>query len=112
MSSVSVGISIAAANGVVAGAGTASKLVVGLQDTSINDVGIGSLAGSVIVDVGGGTGARVGNSSQAPGGAGLGDQGTALDLDGVLLGDLRDIPDLVLLDLENLLLIVRNASPL
>lgn len=98
---VSVGVGGRATNSVVAKAGTAAELSVGGQETSIDDVGPGAGASGAVVAVGGRARGTAGGGSETPGSTGLGDK----SLSAVVISSLIEkVPDLVLLNVKNLLL--------
>lgn len=95
MGTVAYGVSIRATNRVVPERGTATKFVVRVEDTTVYDVGVGTIAGGAIVDVRRRAGSIVGNGSKTPGRSGL----VSENLGRVLV---EEVVDLVFLNLGNL----------
>lgn len=104
VSAVAVGISIAAADGVVAGRGTANELVVSRQDARVDNVGIGAASSRAVVDVARGARSAVRDGAQTPGSASLRDEGGRAELiiTRLLMDFVKEVPDLVRLDIIDL----------
>lgn len=89
--------------------GTALKLVVGNLDTSVDDVGVGALAGVLFVNVFLAAGLAVGDGAETPAGALLSGEVALVEEAEVAL-DVVDCPLLVLFDVGNLGLLVYHSS--
>lgn len=98
MSAVTVGISGTATDGVVSKRRPGAELSVRCQEAGINNVGISVGASGGIIDVAGGAGSAVRDSSKTPGCPGLSGQGSGLKL---RLG-VKQVPNLVLFNLSDL----------
>lgn len=99
---MTVGVLLVSGEGGEGLGGTATKVIVGVVDTRVNDVGVGVGTGCVVVDIDAGTRLTVGDGAETPGGGVLGDDLTLAQRGALGLLDEVDLPDLVLFNDSNL----------
>lgn len=99
MSAVSKGVSVSAGKDAVSCNSATTELGVGDQNTTVDDVGVRTLASRCIVDVAGRARGAVGDRSKTPGSSRLGSQGPSRQLAGLLVAE---SDNLIRLDESNL----------